>query len=291
MGDTRWAATSVALFTWEGRPATLGLLSDITERKQAEAEIVALSNAFRATLDPVLILDMEGNVRNTNEAAKRLFETEDLGISVLEYVMPEDRERVAAAMQNLMTSGRAAVDQFNIVTRSGRRVPVEASGSLMLDANGKPVGIVVVERDITERRKAEETLRASEEKYRLLTEKTNDMIWTTDMNLRVTYVSPSVERMLGFTPEEHLKRDLSHQITPESFARAQETLLAQLALEQDPNTDPQRTVLLELEYYQKNGSIVWLENRISGIRDANGGLIGLHGVARDVTERRRFRKP
>ena len=137
------------------------------------------------------------------------------------------------------------------------------------------------------RKQAEETLRVSEEKYRLLTEKTNDMIWTTDMNLRTTYVGPSVERILGFTPEEHLKRDLTQQLTPESLARTDEVLLAQLALERDPTADPQRTLMIELEYYRKDGSTVWLENRVSGIRDADGGLIALHGVARDISERRK----
>ncbi len=66
-----------------------------------------------------------------------------------------------------------------------------------------------------------------------------------------------------------------------------EALAHHLAMERDPNADPNRTLRIELEYYRKDGSTVWLENQISGIRDANGTLIGLHGVARDISERRK----
>ena len=76
------------------------------------------------------------------------------------------------------------------------------------------------------------------------------------------------------------------QMTPESFARAAEALAHHLALEQDPKADPNRTLRIELEYYRKDGSTVWLENHVSGIRDASGKLVGFHGVARDITERR-----
>ncbi|MFA5366829.1 MAG: PAS domain S-box protein, partial [Dehalococcoidia bacterium] len=139
-----------------GKPTgMMAILRDITDRKKTETRIIELSNAFMATLDPVLIIDMQGKVVNANEAARKLFERDDVGVNALETVAPEDKERVAAALQELITSGQPAVARYNIVTRSGRRVPLESSGSLILDANGKPVGIVVVARDLTERRQAE----------------------------------------------------------------------------------------------------------------------------------------
>ncbi len=96
-----------------------------------------------------------------------------------------------------------------------------------------------------------------------------------------------MERILGFTPEEHMARDAAQQMTPESLARCQDTLLEHLAQEQDPKADPNRTLRIELEYYRKDGATVWLEHQVSALRDANGTAIGLHGVARDVTERRK----
>jgi len=92
--------------------------------------------------------------------------------------------------------------------------------------------------DLTSRKLVEEKLKASEEKYRLLAEKTNDIIWTSDLNLRTNYVSPSVEKLVGFTPEERVKQSVSDQMTPESLARAAEALAEHIALEKDPRQTP-----------------------------------------------------
>jgi PAS domain S-box-containing protein len=150
-----------------GKDVIHSVIHDITERKQAEAEIVVLSNALKVTLDPILILDLEGKVINANEAAKRLVETEDLGVSALDYVAPEDKEKVTTIMQQLLMGSDVHTADFTLITKSGRRMLIEATGNLIVDSNGKATGFVVVERDVTERKRAEEDLRASEEKFAL----------------------------------------------------------------------------------------------------------------------------
>jgi PAS domain S-box-containing protein len=140
-----------------------GFNTDITQRKKAEAETAILSNALKLALDPILILDLEGKVINVNEAAKRLFETEDLGVSALDYVAPEDKEKVTAKMQELLMGSGINVAEFTVITKSGRRVSIEATGNLIVDANGKANGLVVVERDITDRKRMEEALRQEQQ--------------------------------------------------------------------------------------------------------------------------------
>jgi len=265
----------------------VGSLRDITERKQVEAEIIVLSNAFRAALDPVLIFDMQGNVVNANEAAHKLFERNDVGVNALESVAPEDKERIAVALQGLITSGRPSIVQFSIVTRSGRRVPLEASGNIMLDASGKPVGIVVVERDLTERKRAVEALRESEERYRLLAENATDVIWIVNMGMQLTYVSPSITRLLGYTVEEALARPMSEAYTPSSFAATMQAATEEIAIEQIGQGDPKRSRILELELYRKDGSVVPVEANFSFLRDAAGKPIGILAMVRDITERKR----
>ena len=141
--------------------------------------------------------------------------------------------------------------------------------------------------EIMERDHAEESLRKSEAKYRFLTEKMNDIVWTADMDFHVTYDSPSVEKILGFTQEERLGQHASIMITPESFTRALNVLDTELMRDHEEGVDPERTVKLELEYYHKNGSTVWMENVASAIRDDTGKIIGFHGVARNIAERKR----
>lgn len=128
-------------------------------------------------------------------------------------------------------------------------------------------------------------MKDSEERYRFLTEKMNDLIWTIDLKMRTTYVSPSVKKMLGFTPEERMTQKPKDQMTPPSYKRARKALTEELLMEAGGRADPNRTRILELEYYHKDGSVRMLENLICGLRNEKGKLTGFHGVSRDITER------
>ena len=138
-----------------------------------------------------------------------------------------------------------------------------------------------------ERKRAEEVLRESEKRYRFITEKMTDIVWIQDMNLRTVYVSPSIKSLLGFTPEERVAQDVHEQLTPASMSVVLDVMAKELALEQQVECDPNRKITLELEYYHKDGSTRWIENILSGIRDDRGTLTGIHGVSRDITERKR----
>ena len=113
-----------------------------------------------------------------------------------------------------------------------------------------------------------------------------DLVWTADLNFNVTYTSPSVEKILGFSIEDRMNQSIMDRLTPESLVIANDLMNTQLRLELEGNADPDRTLRLELEYYRKDGSTVWMENIISAIRDDAGVLIGVHGVSRDITGRK-----
>ncbi len=129
-------------------------------------------------------------------------------------------------------------------------------------------------------------LRESEEWYRMIAEKITDIVWLADMDLRTTYVTPSVQGVLGFTPEEWIHQAADQQFTPESLAYGMEALTREFALEEEGNAEPDRVAHLVLEYYHKDGSTRWMDTDITGIRDDRGTLTGLYGVSRDVTARK-----
>lgn len=147
--------------------------------------------------------------------------------------------------------------------------------------------IVAVYSDETERKKAVEGLRESESKYRFFVDHASDVLWTLDLDLRTTFVSPSIEKVLGFTTEERMQQVVEEQLTPESLDCAQTMLLEQLQIEQEGEIQEAESALLDLNYWHKNGSIVCLQTAVTFIRNEDGTPVGIHGISRDITERKR----
>jgi len=140
--------------------------------------------------------------------------------------------------------------------------------------------------ELTSSRRNVDALRESETKYRHLVEKLDDIIWTTDLQLRTTYVSQSIEKNLGFTPEERVTQKLEQQLTPDSYGYIVNLLSGEMERDNQPGVDPNRRLRLETEFVHKNGSPLWFENIVTGIRDEAGQLTGVHGVSRNITERK-----
>jgi PAS domain S-box-containing protein len=141
--------------------------------------------------------------------------------------------------------------------------------------------------ECAERKRAEAKLRQTEERYRLVAENVEDGVWTTDMNLRLTYLSPSAKRVRGHDPAEELAQPLKKMLTPASLENAKRVFKEQLATENRPQQDRGRTWTLELETYHKDGSTIWVEEKVTFLRGPDGRPVGLLGVTRDITGRKR----
>ncbi|MFQ5996799.1 MAG: ATP-binding protein [Dehalococcoidales bacterium] len=134
---------------------------------------------------------------------------------------------------------------------------------------------------------SENELRQSEEHYRLLADNARDVIYATDLNLRFTYVSPSVTRLTGFSVEEAKARELSEVLTPASLEVAMKTFAEEAAIENREKKELSRSRTLELEVKRKDGSTIWVEAQMTPLRTQDGQAIGILGAARDITERKR----
>ena len=144
-----------------------------------------------------------------------------------------------------------------------------------------------LEKQIAERKRVEETLYESERRYRLLAENSTDVIWTTDMDLRFTYLSPSVIRQRGYSVEEAMAQTFDEVLTPSSFKVAMDAFMEELAIERTEQKGLFRSRTLELELTHKDGSTVWTESKVTFLRDRDSCPVGILGVTRDITERKR----
>jgi len=271
------------------------LEKEIEAHKRVENALYSSENKYRELCEflPIGVyeVDREGNIGMVNQVfLETLGYTQDdidKGLNVLQMVIKEDMDRVKENMQKVLDGGRTSGSEYTVSRKDGSTVPVTSFSSPIIFRN-IVVGIRGAILDITKRKQAEASLRESEAKYRLLAEKMTDVVWIMDLNLRTIYVSPSIEKMLGFTPEERMLQDVKGQLTPASLALSYDVLSRELLLEQNTQADPERTITMEVEYYHKDGSTRWAENIICGLRDNNGVLIELHGVSRDITQRKKM---
>ena len=274
-------------------PANVAFLTDITERKRAEEALSVSEGRFRSLIEesPIAIgIARNGVTLYANPAYLRMFSfdslDEILGRPLADHWAPESRAVVAErAIQR--TQGVPLPSEYEAVAqrKDGSQFPAHIAVAMVELLDGRvTVGFVT---DISERKRAEDSMRASEERYRLIAENTADVIWTLDLaTRRFTYVSPSVERLRGFSAAEVMAQPFEATVTPESRGRIDAALAASLAA-LAAGDESARVTTVEVEQPTRGGGVVRTEIVASALVDASGRVTGILGVTRDITERRR----
>jgi PAS domain S-box-containing protein len=270
-------------------------LRDITERKKAEEALRYSEKYFRSLIenaqDAIVIVASDGTISYGSPSIERMlgYKTEELisADALLGFAHPDDIPNVVDTFTNLTKDGSAAVRmELRIRHKDGSWRVVEAVANNLLE-NQAIRGIVVNWRDVTERKRSEEALRASEARYRLLAENVKDVISAIDMNLHPTYVSPSITQLLGYTVEETMAMSLEESMTPASFEKVTKALSEGLAAEERGDKSLPASLVLEAEAKHKDGHLVPIEMRVNLLRDIEGKPMGILGVSRDITERKK----
>jgi len=272
----------------------LATTSDLTASKRAEGRIGESESLYRSlvetTPEAIGLMDMNGTIIMFNKKALEVFgfeATDDLtGKNVMDLVAPENYQRVLDNMEILQKAETIRNLELISYKKDGQQLWLELSSSILFDDEGKPKSIITAFKDITGRKSAEEVLRDSEAQYRLLADNASDVIWTADMNMDITYISPSIYAMQGHTPAEAKNLTPEQRYTPESLESVSKRFVEAMANEAAGIVQPGDIGTYEAEYRRKDGSTYWTETKASFIRDAEGGARGILGVTRDISERR-----
>jgi PAS domain S-box-containing protein len=258
---------------------------DVTERRTAQQALQRSEEQFRRMIengsDLLLIARLDGSLTYASPSAERLLGwTPDqmLAVTPPALLHPEDVTHVLESMRACGAApGTIRRVVFRVLHRDGGWRLFEALART-LAPDSADLGIVCNGRDVTEQRAAEEALQRSEEHFRALIERSYDLVQVLDPQGRVVYTGPSVERLLGYTPEEIAGGTIPDFMHPEDLPAAAELVGRLLAA---PGTEGS----LQYRVRHKNGTWRWMEvfARTLSPTSADQGIVA---NARDITERR-----
>lgn len=199
----------------------------------------------------------------------------------LQIVHPDDRERAAGDAADIYAGRRDGFSQFRWVRKSGESIWVEARSSVIHDADGNPIGMRGVTMDLTERRRAAEALRLSEQRFQLVARATNDAIWDWDLRTDTVVWNSGLFAIAGYTDED-IDPSIGwwrERLHPEEVDRVYNGVMATIAGEDNFWAD-------EYRFRRADGSYAYIYDRGYVIRNANGEGRRMLGAMIDISERK-----
>ena len=231
--------------------------------------------------DMIAVVDMEGRrIFNSVSYQKVLgYSPAELQASSgFEQIHPDDRERVKHAAAEARRTGVGKTLEYRLRHKNGSWLVLESTSSVIQNADGQPEKLVIVNRDVTERKKADESLRRLETGFRSVVEDAPYGIYRANTAGRFLQVNPALKKMLGYeTTEELLDKDLPGEIFryPEEYQRLTELLIRTEEIKD-----------LEMEWKRKDSTPITVRCSGRRVNEENGGLAYFEAFAEDVTEKR-----
>jgi PAS domain S-box-containing protein len=262
-----------------------GIVRDVTERKKMEQVLLEREEQYRTLLETMeegyYEVDLAGKLTFVNDSFSKMHARENmLGMTNREYMSKETARRVYEIFNGVYKTGHPVrLVEWEIIKGNGQKAIVEASVYLINNAQGERIGFRGIERDITERKRAEEALRQSEERYRTILETMQEAYYENDLAGHFTFVNDALCRHLGYSKEELIGK-ASRQFQDEANTKRTYQAFNEIYRTGEP------VKALETEYIRKDGTKGTYEVSASLIRDAQGKPFGFRGVSRDVTERK-----
>jgi PAS domain S-box-containing protein len=283
------AELSASVIQYRGKPADVGIIRDITERKRAEEALRKSEAKYRrlheTMMDAFVSVDMTGRIQEANRSYRDILGYSEEELRQLTYrdLTPEKWHAFEASIveEQVLVQGYSKVYEKEYRKKDGTIFPVELRTFLMRDDTGQPVGMWAMVRDITERKRAEEALRENEERYRALFDRSIDWVYVHDFEGNLLDANPTALDLFGYEREDLPALKISSLLRPGEFSKA----LKVLAELKETGTHG----LTHFRFKRKNGGYVDAETTGSVIFH-EGKPYAVQGIARDITERKRAEK-
>jgi len=291
-GDRTWLSNYYSVRTDDGRTLGAGVVvQDVTERLAAEnrlRESEARKTAILETaLDCIVTIDHEGRVVEFNPAAERTFghtRSEAIGQDMAALLMPAvHRDRYRLGLARYLATGEGPVLNRRIEMPALRKDGTEFDAELAVTAiqlGSRPMFTAHL-RDITDRKRAEETLRASETRFRTLTEAIPQMVWNTDADGRVTYFNQRWVEYTGLTAASAVESWWTQVAHPDDAARMEAAWRNAIAADAEPLQQEVR--ILDA----REGIYHWFKTTVVPLRRADGSVDQWIGSLSSIDELKR----
>ncbi len=262
----------------------IGIFSDITAQKESEKDLLLIKTVFEASKEGIAV-ESNNVFQLVNDSFAKIFgydsPQEILGLNPVEFIHKPHRNEFLSILDKLLDS-KIETNRFEIsgVKKNGEIIICEFSlGNYQI---GKNDYIVILVRDITKEKEAQNALEISEERYRSITENINEFIWVAERDvqeLRVVLYTDAVLKITGFLPADFLNdTKLWHRIIHPNDIYSVITSLKKFY-----KSITKFSSEFEYRIINRNGDIYWIKNKISVIRDQNGKINKLFGLVSDIT--------
>ncbi len=258
----------------------------LTDRKQAEDALLEkerfLQNVFDGIQDGISVLDPELNIIRVNQWMEKLYSDHKPLIGKKCYDVYQQRESICpwCPSVNAIKTGEPQNEIVPYPTEENPEGWIDVSAYPMKDAQGRVLAVIEYVKDITDRKRVEEALRESEEKYRTVLETSLDPIVVYDMEGKVTFFNPAFTRIFGWTLEERLGKKMDLFVPDDAWPETRKMIEKVLAGENFSGFETLR--------YTKEKNIVHVNISAAIYKDQNGKPIGSVINLRDITEQKKL---
>ncbi|MHC4092578.1 MAG: PAS domain-containing protein, partial [Planctomycetota bacterium] len=260
-----------------------GIAEDITARKQAEQRLAFQAQLLDSVRESVVATDLEGRVIYWSKGAEALYgyaAEEVMGQSITFIVEPPEEEEEVRRMRQVRETG-SWTGQYLQRRKNGASFWADTFISLVTDDSGKPCGCIGIDRDISDRKQAEEALRESEERFRQIAENADEIFFLSDArDHSAIYINPAYEEVYGRPVEELYVNAKSwmEAVHPDDRERVSEVL--------EKHGRGRQAFSNDYRIVRPDGSIRWLHDRVFPVRNVSGEVYRVVGIGEDITERK-----